>query len=84
MIAQQDGGRADVVLLGNLEDVLVLEQGPASASKRAVRHDVNTLLLAEINNLLLRQSGMVLDLVDCGNDSGLTEELLQVLLAVLS
>jgi hypothetical protein len=83
MVAQQDSRRADVVLLSNLEDVFVLEQGAASASKWTVSHDMDTLLFAEIHNLLLRQGGMVLNLIDCRNNSGLGKKLLQVLLAVL-
>jgi hypothetical protein len=44
---------------------------------------VNTLLLAEVDNLLLRQTGVVLDLVNGGDDGGVRQKLLEVLLAVL-
>lgn len=44
---------------------------------------MNALLLAEVDNLLLRETGVVLDLVDGGDDSGMRQKLLEVLLAVL-
>jgi len=44
---------------------------------------VNALLLAEVDNLLLRETGVVLDLVDGGDDSGMRQKLLEVLLTVL-
>lgn len=39
--------------------------------------------LGRLNDLLLRQGGVVLDLVDGGDNLGSGEELIQVLLAVL-
>lgn len=39
---------------------------------------MNTLLVAEVHNLLLAQGRRVLDLVDSGDDRGLSEQLLEV------
>lgn len=44
---------------------------------------MNSMLLAEINNLLLGKAGVVLNLVDGGDDGGVWDELLKVFLAVL-
>jgi hypothetical protein len=40
---------------------------------------VDALLLAEVNNLLLRAQWVVLDLVDGGNNGGFGKQLLEVL-----
>jgi len=40
---------------------------------------VDALLLAEVNNLLLRAQWVVLNLVDGGDDGGLGQQLLKVL-----
>lgn len=72
------------MLLGNLDDWLGSEQRTARAAKRAVGHDVDALLLAELDDLVLRQAGVVLNLIDGGDDLGIGgEELLEVALAVL-
>jgi hypothetical protein len=44
---------------------------------------VDALLLAEVDNLLLRERRVVLDLVDGGDDGSMREELLEVAFAVL-
>lgn len=76
MIAQQDCSRANVVLLGNLDDRLGFEHGTACATEGAVGHNVNALLLAEIDDLVLRQSRMVLNLVDGWDNCCLGQQLL--------
>lgn len=83
MIAQQDGRRLDAVLLGDLDDGLGGEERAAGAAQRAVRHDVDALLFAEVDDFLLRECRVVLDLVDGGDDGGVWEELFEVALAVL-
>jgi hypothetical protein len=71
------------VLLGDLDDGLGREERAARAAERAVPHDVDALLLAEVDDLLLGKGGVVLDLVDGGDDGGVGEELLEVAFAVL-
>lgn len=44
---------------------------------------MDALFLAEIDNLLLGQAGVVLNLVDGGDNGGVREKLLEILLAVL-
>ena len=83
MIAQQHSRRLDPMLLRNLHDRLGLHQRPARAAERAVGHDVDAPLLAQVDNLLLRQGGRVFNLVDGRDDGGVREELFQVALAVL-
>lgn len=83
MIAQQDSRRLDAVLLRDLDHGLGREQRAARAPQRAVRHDVDALLLAEVDDLLLGERRVVLDLVDGGDHGGVGEELLEVALAVL-
>lgn len=83
MVAQQDGGGVDAVLLGELDDGLGGEQRAARAAEGAVRHEVDALLLAEVVDLLLGQLRVVLDLVDGRDHRGVRQELLEILLAVL-
>jgi hypothetical protein len=83
VVAEQDGAGGDAVLLGNLDDDGGGEDGGAGAAEGAVGHDVDALGLAEVDDLVLRQAGVVLDLVDGGDDGGLGQELLEVELAVL-
>ena len=45
---------------------------------------MDALLLAEINNLLLGQRGVVLDLVDSRRDCDVGKKLLKISLAILS
>lgn len=75
MIAQQNSRGLHSVLLGDLDDWLGLEEGAAGAPHRAVGHDVDALLLAEVYNLLLGKCRVVLNLVDGGDDGGVWEEL---------
>ena len=77
--AEKHRGRRHAALLGNGHDRLCGEQRAARAAERAVRGDVNSLLVAVVHNLLLRQRGVVLDLVGGRNHSSLREQLLQVL-----
>jgi hypothetical protein len=44
---------------------------------------VDAFLLAQVDNLLLREGRVVLDLVDSRDDGGVREELLEVAFAVL-
>ncbi len=83
VVAQQDGGGVDAVLLGELDDGLGGEQRAARAAEGAVRHEVDALLLAEVVDLLLGQLRVVLDLVDGRDHRGVRQELLEILLAVL-
>ena len=83
MITQQHRRGLDAVLLGHFDHRLGGEQRSACAAQRAVRHDVDPLFFAEVDNLLLRQGRVVLDLVDCGDDGCMGEELLEVAFGVL-
>lgn len=79
MPAEQNSSRGNAALVGDGDDRLGSEEGAASAAERAVSSDVNTLLLTEIDDLLLRQRGVVLNLIGSGDNGGLGQELLQVL-----
>lgn len=81
--AQQNSSGSNTALLGNGHDRLGSEQRATGAAQRAVRGDVDALLVAEVDDLLLWQGGVVLDLVGGGDDGGLGQELLQVLDAVV-
>ena len=83
MVAEEDGGGRDALLLGNLDDGLGGHHGTTSATQGAVGNNVDALLLAVVDNLLLGQAGVVLNLVDGGNDGGVGQKLLEVLDAVL-
>lgn len=75
----QDIGVVAVVLLGNLGDLLTLDQGAVSRSEGRVGSQVNTLGLAELEQLPLGVLGVELDLVSGGDDLGSGKELLEVL-----
>lgn len=79
MVAEEDSRRADAVLLGDLVDVLVFEERRACAAERAVRGDVDALLLAVIYDFLLGKKRVVLNLVGGGDNGGLRKKLLEVL-----
>lgn len=79
VVAQENSGGANVVLLGDFVDNLILEQRAASATQWAVRGDVDALLLAEIVDFLLRAQWVVLDLVNGRGDFRLSKQLLQIL-----
>lgn len=83
MVAEENSSSADTTLLSDLGNRVSSHERAASATERAVSDDMDTLLVAEVDNLLLGQRGVVLDLVDGGDDLGLSEELLEVFLAVL-
>ena len=74
LVADQNSAGSDVVLLGHLLHALLLEERAASAAKRAVCLDQNVLLLAEVDDLLLRQVGVVLDLVRSGDNRGILQQ----------
>lgn len=52
-------------------------------SERAVRGDVDALLFAEVDNLLLGKRGVILDLVDSWDNSCVGQQLLQESQAVV-
>lgn len=83
VVAEKDGRGRDTLLLGNLDNGLSGHDRTASAAQRAVGLNVDALLLAEVDNLLLGKAGVVLDLVDGGDDGGMRQKLLKVSLAVL-
>lgn len=83
MVAEEHCSRADAALLGNLDHGRGGEERAARAAERAVGDDMDALVAAEVDNLLLRQAGVVLDLVDGGDDGAPREELLEVFFAVL-
>jgi hypothetical protein len=64
------------MFLRHLQHTLILEQRRPGASQRTVSRNMNALVLAEIDNFLLRQQWVVLDLVDGGCDGGFCEQLL--------
>lgn len=81
--AQQNRRRSHTALLGDSDNRLSCEQGAAGAAQGTIRGDVDALLVAEVDDLLLRQGGVVLDLVGGGDDARLGQELLQILDAVV-
>lgn len=83
VVAEEDGRGRDALLLGYLDDGLRGHDGAASAAEGAVGLNVDALLLAEVDNLLLGKARVVLDLVDSGDDGGMRQKLLEVSLAVL-
>lgn len=78
MPTQQHGSRLHFVLLRNLQDQLLLEEWPAGRAERAVGHDMDTLLLGQAHDIVLRQRRVVLELVHRRYHLGHREELLQV------
>lgn len=79
VVAQEHNGRSDAVLLRDLVNNLILEQRRTRAAERAVRCDMDTFLLAEVDDFLLWAQWVVLNLVDCGDNGGFGKQLLQVL-----
>lgn len=75
----QDIGVVAVVLLGNLGDLLTLDQGGVGRSEGGVSSEVDALGLAELEQLPLGVLGVELDLVGGGDNLGGGEELLEVL-----
>ena len=53
VIAKENSCRFGVVLLGNLGNGVHFRERAACAAKRAISHDVNTLLVAKVNDFLL-------------------------------
>lgn len=83
MPTQQDSGRSDAFLIGNLHNRRCGEQRATSAAQRAVSSDMDTLFFAEIDNLLLWERWVVFDLVNSRDNSRLGQKLLEVFLAVV-
>lgn len=83
MVAEEHRRGADAAPLRNLHHGRRGKQRAACAAERAVGDDLNTLGVAEVDDFLLRQAGVVLDLVDSGDDAAAGEELFEVFLAVL-
>jgi hypothetical protein len=79
VIAEENSGGGNATLLGNGHNGLRSEHGAAGAAQRAVGCDMDAGLVTEVDNLLLGQRGVVLNLVDSGNNSSLGQELLKVL-----
>lgn len=71
------------MLLGDLDDGLRRQQRATGATQGRIGHDVDALLLAEVDELLLGKLRVVLDLVDGRNGGGVGQELLKPGLAVL-
>lgn len=83
VVAQQDCACGNALLLRNLDHRLCSHERAARAAQRAVSHDVDAIVLAKVDNLLLGKAGVVLNLVDGGDHGGVGEELLEISLAVL-
>lgn len=79
MPAEQNSSRSNSTLLGDGHNGLSSEQRAAGTAKRAVSGDVNASLVAEVDNLLLGEQGVVLDLVGSGDNSGLGQEFFEEL-----
>ena len=84
MPAQEDRGGIDALPLRNLYDRLCRQQRTARAAERAVCSDVNALLVAEVDGLLLGETGVVLNLVDGWDHVGVGEKLLEIGSAVVA
>lgn len=83
MPAQENSRRSNTPLIRNLDNRRRRKQRTPRAPQRAVRGDMDALLFAEVDNLLLRERRVVLDLVDGRHDGRLRQEFLEVLLAVV-
>ena len=79
VVAEKNSGRSNSALLGNSHNGLGSEHGATGAAQGAVGGDVNAGLVAEVDSILLGKRGVVLDLVDGGNNGGLGQQLLEVL-----
>jgi hypothetical protein len=55
MITQEHSSRSNRMFLRNFQHTLILEQWASRASQRTIRCDVYALVLAEIDDFLLRQ-----------------------------
>lgn len=78
VVGGEDSSGRGVVLVGQRDDELVLEQRATDRAKgREGGHD-NVVLLAEFHELELGQQRVELDLVDGGDNLGLLEQLLEV------
>lgn len=60
-----------------------MNQWATRAPERTVGCNMNASVVAEVNDLLLREHGVVFDLVDCRNNLGMREKLFQILDAVV-
>jgi hypothetical protein len=68
MITQQHRSRLNIMFLGHLLNLLLLEKRAPRTSQRTIRSNQNPLFLAVIHNFLLRQIRVVFDLIACGSD----------------
>jgi len=71
MIAEENSRGRNTLLLGNLNNRLGGHDRATCAAKRTVGLNVDALLLTEVDNFLLRELGVVLDLVNGGDDGGM-------------
>lgn len=83
MPAQKNRCWSHISLLRNLHDRRSLEQRASRTSQRTVRGDVNALFIAQVDNLLLWERGVVFDLVHRGDDRGMGQQLVEIRLAVV-
>lgn len=60
------------MLLGDLEDTLILEERRAGTAERRISSDVNTLRFAKVDDFLLGEKRVVLNLV-CTDRAKLAE-----------
>lgn len=70
MVAEKYGTSSDIVLSRNLCDRRGCHYWCASASKRAICHDVDPLIMTKLNYFVLGKAWMVLDLIDRWDDLG--------------
>lgn len=83
MVAEEHSRGRNAFLISNLDNGLSTHDGTTCAAKRTVSLNMDALLLAEVNDLLLGKLRVVFDLVNSGHDSCMRQKLFQVLLAVL-
>lgn len=68
LVADTDGSGADLVLLGDLDELLVLEQRSTGRTQGAVSLQEDTLVVAVLLQVVLRVVWVELDLVDGRDD----------------
>lgn len=81
--AQQNSSRSNASLLGHFNNRRCREERATRAAQRTVRSNNDALLLAEVDDLLLWERGVVLDLIYCRNNGSLGKEFLKVLHTVV-
>lgn len=83
MPAQKNCRRCDTSLFSNRHNGGSCEQRTTRAAQGAVRGNMDALLFAKVDNLLLRKRGVVFDLVDRRDDRHVRQKLLEKWLAVV-